>query len=462
LKDFEGYHSEWNLGSPGGWCYQRTIQYIGKTVWQNLNNISSIPVILDFDHPLLYPDRGFIDMLIQAHRDREGKNPGLIAVVAEEDTLDTVIENKDLAQWLSEVEGITGVLMGPRELELQNGQVYHKGRPVSIIFLDFNTDVLLSLHRKYNLDPLIQAVRERRVINPRGTEPINAKSVFEVITGPHSHRFHEEIVKRTPWTRQFYPRRTTGPDGRSINDLIEWAGKNWDNLVLKPERGYSGKSVRVGGIHDAEDSIKLALDEGGFIVQEKIPLDLWSVDIPVLDHEKGTVGIERCQTDFRSLLGPKRLFGFLGRYGGVPTNVGSGGGVQPLAVLRSEQSIFDAARLINDTVVSMEYGSVLEVVEEQKKLALEHGLIYLLGPIKMALRPRLITESQLDSLKRYSVALWNDCLTLEEMWLKGELEEILKIDPEELEIIRLQPWKGTPAIIASDGLFNFGAQREEQ
>ncbi|KPJ82367.1 MAG: hypothetical protein AMS17_18985 [Spirochaetes bacterium DG_61] len=459
--DFEGYHSEWNLGSPGGWCYQRTIQHIGKTVWQNLNSISSIPVILDFDHPLLYPDRGFIDMLVQAHRDREGKNPGLIAVVAEEDTLDTVTENKDLARWLSEVKGITGVLMGPRELELQNGRVHHKGKPVSIIFLDFNTDVLLSLHHTYNLAPLIQAVRERRVINPRGTEPINSKSVFEVITGPHSHRFHEEIVKRTPWTRQFYPRRTTGPDGRIINDLVEWTGKNWDNLVLKPERGYSGKGVRVGGIHDTEDSIKLALDEGDFILQEKIPLDLWSEDIPVLDHEKGSVGIERCQTDFRSLLGPKRLFGFLGRYGGVPTNVGSGGGVQPLAVLRSEQSVFDAARLINDTIASMEYGSVLEVVEEQKKMALEHGLIYLLGPIKMALRPRLITESQLDSLKRYSVALWNDCLTLEEMWLEGELEEIVKIDPEELEIIRLQPWRGTPAILASDGLFNFGAQREE-
>jgi hypothetical protein len=430
-------------------------------VWQNLNNISSIPVILDFDHPLLYPDRGFIDMLIQAHRDREGKNPGLIAVVAEEDTLDTVIENKDLARLLSEVNGITGALMGPRELELQNGRVHHKGRPVSIIFLDFNTDVLLSLHRKYNLAPLIQAVRERRVINPRGTEPINSKSVFEVITGPHSHRFHEEIVKRTPWTRQFYPRRTTGPDGRIIDDLVEWTGKNWDNLVLKPERGYSGKGVRVGGIHNTEDSIKLAINEGNFILQEKIPLDLWSVDIPVLYHEKGSVGIERYQTDFRSLLGPEKLFGFLGRYGGVPTNVGSGGGVQPLAVLRSEQSVFDAAHLINDTVVRMEYGSVLEVVEEQKNLTLEHGLIYLLGPIKMALRPRLITESHLDSLKRYSVALWNDCLTLEEMWLEGELEEILKIDPEELEIIRLQPWKGTPAIIASDGLFNFGAQRKE-
>jgi len=460
LKVFEGYHSEWNLGSPGGWCYQRNIQLIGKTVWKNLNRISSIPVVLDFDHLLFYPDRGFIDMLVQAHREREGNTPGVIAVVAEEDTLDTVTENKDLASWLSKVEGITGVLMGPRELELQNGRVCYKGRPVSIIFLDFNTDVLLSLHRTYDLTPLIQAVRERRVINPRGTEPINAKSIFEVITGPYAHNFHKEIVKRTPWTRQFYSRRTTGPDGRDIDDLFQWALKNWNNLVLKPERGYSGKGVRVGGIHDAEDSINLAQDEGEYILQEKIPLDMWSVDIPVLDHESKSVEIERCQTDFRSLIGPEKLFGFLGRYGGGPTNVGSGGGVQPIAVCHSEFTISDAARLINDAIASMEYGSVLEVVELQKRLAIEHSLIYLLGPIKMALRPRLITEPQLDSLRRYCMALWNDCLTLEEMWLSGKLDSIVKIDPEELEIIRLQPWKGAPAIIASDGLFNFGVQRE--
>jgi hypothetical protein len=460
LKDFEGYHSEWNLGSPGGWGYQRNIQRIGKTIWESLNSISSIPLNLDFDHKLLFPDVGFLEMLVQAHRDREGNNPGLIAVIAEEDTLDTVTENRDLASWLSSVDGITGVLAGPREIELRNNRVCYRGNPVSIIFLDFNTDVLLSLHRKYDLAPLIQAVRENRVINPRGTEPINAKGTFEIITGPQSHRFHKEIVERTPWTRQFYHRSTSGSDGHVIIDLVEWTRKNWEKLVLKPERGYSGKGVRVGGIHDAEEALTLAQKEGGYIVQEKIPLDLWSVDIPELDIEGKRVVIKRCQTDFRTLVGRGVLFGFLGRYGGVPTNVGSGGGVQPIAVLRSESSVFDAARLINDTIGNMKFDSVFEVVERQKKLALEHNLVYLLGPIKMALRPRLITESQLDALKRYSIALWKDCQTLEQMWLAGELQGLVKIDPEELEIIQLQPWRGAPAIIASDGLFNFGAYKE--
>ena len=73
---------------------------------------------------------------------------------------------------------------------------------------------------------------------------------------------------------------------------------------------------------------------------------------------------------------------------------------------------------------------------------------------------RIITLSQLEALKRYCSALWADCLTLEEMWLSGKLDRIVHIGEEELEITRLQPWKGKPAIIASDGLFNFGTNRE--
>jgi hypothetical protein len=100
---------------------------------------------------------------------------------------------------------------------------------------------------------LIQAVKERRVINPRGTEPINVKSMFEAITGRHRKRFHNEIVKRTPWTRRFPPRRTDGPGGEPIDDLVEWTRLHWDELVLKPERGYSGKGVRVGGVNESAD-----------------------------------------------------------------------------------------------------------------------------------------------------------------------------------------------------------------
>jgi hypothetical protein len=123
---------------------------------------------------------------------------------------------RNLAEHLSTVEGISGALMAPQELELQKGRVCWQGQPVSVIFMDFNTDVLLALHHKHNLAPLLQAVREKRVINPRGTEPINVKSMFEVITGSHRNRFHGDIVQRTPWTRQFYPRRTVGPKAKIL------------------------------------------------------------------------------------------------------------------------------------------------------------------------------------------------------------------------------------------------------
>ncbi len=458
-EQFAGYHSEWNLGSPGGWDYQRITQEIGKAVWEKLFRDYSIGVDLDFDHPLLHPLNSFVDMLKEAHRSREGANPGLIAVVAEEETLEDVVENRNLVTRLNAVDGLSAALMAPHELGLEKGRVCWRGQPVSIVFLDFNTNVLLDLHRKHNLSPLLQAVREGRVINPRGTEPINVKGIFEVITAPRNRgRFHKETIQRTPWTRQFYPRQTQGPDGGHISDLIEWTRSNWENLVLKPERGYSGKGVSVGGIdHDIDDIINRALRDGDYIVQRKVPLNLWTENIPEVDLESHSVREVQYQTDFRSFFGQKGVFGFLGRYGNVLTNVGSGGGVQPLAVLRSEMSVSEATKRINQTILNIDYGDVLEVVEHQKKMAMEHQFTYLLGPIKTALRPRLITTGQMKALETYCAGIWSDCLTLERMWLSEELGIMVNIEPEELEIVRSQPWRGGPAIFASDGLFGFGA-----
>ena len=151
MEGFQGYHSEWNLGSPGGWDYQRLTQAIGKRVWQKLNKIETFGLDLDFDNPLFSPVSAFADILVDSHRAREGAAPGLIAVVAEEETLEDVTENKNLAKILSTVNGITGALMAPQELELAGDTVCWKGRPVSTIFMDFNTDVLLKLHRKHKL-----------------------------------------------------------------------------------------------------------------------------------------------------------------------------------------------------------------------------------------------------------------------------------------------------------------------
>jgi hypothetical protein len=151
------------------------------------------------------------------------------------------------------------------------------------------------------------------------------------------------------------------------------------------------------------------------------------------------------------------LLGFVGRFGGVPTNVGSGGGFQPLAVLRSDVSVRDAVNRMNDTIMNMDTGDLLQVVAERDKMALECEFTYLLGPVRIALRPRLITSAQIAALRRYGQKLWDDCLTLEKMWLAGELDEFVNIEEEELEIARMNPWGGSAAVIASDGLFDFGA-----
>jgi len=459
MKGFLGYHSEWNLGSPGGWDYQRITQIIGKSVWNRFKNKFPPGFRLDFDHHLLHPVNAFVGMLKDAHYTREGTNKALIAVVAEEETLEDVVENSNLVKHLNTMEGLKSVLIAPHELEISGNRVCYKNNPVSVIFMDFNTNVLLDLHRKYRLDPVLRAVSEGRVINPRGTEPINSKGLFEVLTDPEKMKyFNEETVRRTPWTRQFYPRKTIGPAGQEITDLVEWTRKNWEHLVLKPERGYSGKGVKVGGIHENIDEIiKMALSDGTYIVQEKIPLELWGEKIPEPDHESHTINETIRQTDFRCLFGMNGLFGFLGRYGGVPTNVGSGGGVQPLAVIPDSMDVRQSTELINRTILSMGYSEVKEILDYRDQLALEHRLTYLLGPIKIALRPRLINASQINDLKKYCNGLWNDCLTLEKMWENGSLGIRIVIDDDEMKIIRSQPWRGSPAIFASDGLFSFGA-----
>ena len=134
-----------------------------------------------------------------------------------------------------------------------------------------------------------------------------------------------------------------------------------------------------------------------------------------------------------------------------------GGGQSSIAILKTKIPVKEAVDRINDAIVGLGYSAVREIQEESDQKGLELGHTYLEGPTPTTLRPRIITENHLVALQEYSVNLWNDLLILENMWIEGKLDHVVELDEGEAEIARMQPWGGSQALIASDGLFSFGA-----
>jgi hypothetical protein len=80
-----------------------------------------------------------------------------------------------------------------------------------------------------------------------------------------------------------------------------------------------------------------------------------------------------------------------------------------------------------------------------------------LGPIMITLRPRLLTVDHIADLRHYAHNLWQDAIKLEELWRAGQLDDVVRVTEEEKELALNQPWRGSPALMVSDGLFSFGA-----
>lgn len=458
MATFQGYHGEWNMGSPGGWDYQRIAQVLGKNAWQKIVSTLDPEVEIDFDHPSINAVPGFTSMMLRAHERRNGRNPVHAVLLAESETLDVVLENRNFVDHLNSCDGVEASLAGPEHLSLKNGEVLCRGKKATVIFMDFNSDTLVKVGRHQDVEPIKEAIRQGLLVNPRGMEPLGAKGVFEAVTGEFRDGLNLSTTQRTPWTRQFYGRSTAGPGGEPIDDLPEWTRKNWPRLVLKPAHGYSGHGIFVGKEdEDPSDHIDTALESGDYIVQELITLPLWSELSTWPDDENQSLVQQQWQTDFRCFITDQGLQGFLARFGGVPTNVGSGGGIQPIAVLESGISYRAAVDRINDALAKLGYQAYMEIKREIDREAVAMGFTYLQGPIKMLLRPRILTHDHVAELNTYAGNLWRDSMVLEELWREGRLDHVVKIGEQERELAGSQPWGGSPALMVSDGLFSFGA-----
>jgi hypothetical protein len=426
--------------------------------WNLILENVDVDVQLDYDDPQINAVPGFARMILRAHQNLHGKNPVHAVLLAEADTLDLVLENKNFVNYLNAMEGVKASLAGPSHLSLKNGKVCCRGEEATVIFMDFNLNVLTKIGKEEDIEPIREAIRQGILVNPRGMEPLGAKGLFEVMTDKYEDRLSEDTVKHTPWTRQFHARMTTDPDGEPIEDLAAWTEKHWEGLVLKPAHGYSGHGIFVGYKEEnPEKHVQTALDAGDYIVQQLVPLGLWSEQStwPIL--EEGSLFLKEWQTDFRCFITDEGLQGFLARFGGVPTNVGSGGGIQPLAILKNDMTPRAAVDKINEGLLKLGYEAFVQIQNEVNKKAIEMGFTYLLGPIMISLRPRLLTMDHMGELKQYARNLWHDALKLEELWREGELDHLVQVGPEEKELALKQPWRGSPALMVSDGLFSFGA-----
>ena len=458
MRTVKGYHGEWNMGSPGGWEYQRIAQILGKMGWGLIRENVEVGVDIDFEHPQINAVPGFAKMILRAHENRHGRNPGNAILLAEKETLDVVLENKNFVNYLNTIEGFKASLAAPGHLSLKKGKVYCRGEEVTVIFMDFNLNTLLKIGKEEEIKPIKEAIRQGILVNPRGMEPLGAKGVFEVITGRYKDILSRTTTEHTPWTRQFYSRTTTGPKGEPIEELVSWTERHWEDVVLKPAYGYSGQGIFVGrNMGNKERCIQTALDAGNYIIQELIPLALWSEESACPLVEEQTLCLQEWQTDFRCFITDEGLQGFLARFGGVPTNVGSGGGIQLLAVLKSSMTPRTAVDRINEAFLKLGYQAFVQIQEEVNKRASEMGFTYLLGPIMIMLRPRILTMDHLKDLRRYARKLWQDAIKLEELYRKSHLEDVVRMGEEESELALSQPWTGSPALMVSDGLFSFGA-----
>jgi len=467
-NEFKGFHGEWNLGSPGGWEYQRMVQKIYQPAWEEIKKLTKIDLEIDLQHRMFQPSLKFADLLVEKSRKMFPKQKPFILIMAEEETLEDVVENKRFVQMLSEREGVDSQLVGPQELELKNENLSVDGKKPTAIFIDFNTSVLVELEEKHSITPIVEAIKMDIVVNPKGMEAINSKEIFEPVSDPASeaHRLMSETTKQlTPWTRIFFERKTAGPDGEEI-DLVSWARENPEQWVLKPGSGWSGKGIFVGpqlkdDPKQVEEAVETALTSkkwGRYIIQQFVPLEVWSERIPMIDAEKEKVALRERQTDFRCLISSAGVVGFLARFGGVPTNVGSGGGVQALAVIESGHSTRQAADMLNDAILKLP----LEKAKKLRKMiddgAMGMDFKYLNGPIPIGLRPRMISHAQMEALRTYGKNLYADTLKLEQLWQEGKLKQFIQISEREKQIIKLQPRKlASTAMMASDGLFDFGA-----
>jgi hypothetical protein len=198
-------------------------------------------------------------------------------------------EQEELAHYFQRRHGMKVLHADPAELRLEGGEVVYEDTIVDLAYRDYAVSDLIDLERAgTNVEPMRELFRQNRIVSSITAE-LDQKSCWEVLTDPESARKYfsadeRQVFRRhVLWTRVLSDRRTVLPDGQA-GDLLEYARKEHESLVLKPNRDFGGHGVVVGHLlsrSEWEAEIDKALaDKERWVVQQLAGIPLG--EFPVL------------------------------------------------------------------------------------------------------------------------------------------------------------------------------------
>jgi hypothetical protein len=182
-----------------------------------------------------------------------------------------------LFQEYAERQGVSCIVVDPRDAELRNGRLQFDGRPVDLIY----KRVLIAelIERCGREHAVVRAVRDRAacMVNPFACKILHKKASLAVLsdernTDLFTTQEREAVAANVPWTRVVEERQTQYRGDRV--DLIAFIVEHKDQLVLKPNDEYGGKGIVLGWEVDDvawAEALRTALREP-YIVQERVSL----------------------------------------------------------------------------------------------------------------------------------------------------------------------------------------------
>ncbi len=229
---------------------------------------------------------------LTAQLEAVGRPGGRICLVEPKYELEGIDEQRRLVEWCRRRHGVEVLHADPSELRLKGAEVYCGDHQVDLVYRDYSVLDLIELEAAgTSVEPMRRLFRENRVVSSIGAE-LDHKACWEVLTDPAiADRYFGEDERRVfqrhvLWTRVVAERRTLLPNGET-GDLLEYARREPETLVLKPSRGYGGEGVLIGQTVTAaewERALDAALtDEERWVVQRLAPIPV--LEVPTLTAE---------------------------------------------------------------------------------------------------------------------------------------------------------------------------------